>query len=215
MNNNGEEKEDPVQNNQKGKQSFIQEARREQIIEAAIKTLDEIGYVKTSLSQIAKRAGISTALISYHFSNKNDLMDHLLMNLVGSSTSYILEKVRKEDTSKEKLDAFITASLAYQGTHPARNIALIEIIFNARTPDNIPYYKLGDDGEDQIMYELQEILREGQENGVFGTFNVDVMANMIQGAIGEYMLNAEITKKVDLETYSDELITIVSKAIKA
>ena len=35
----------------KGKQSFIVEARREQIIGAAIKTLDEIGYVSASLSQ--------------------------------------------------------------------------------------------------------------------------------------------------------------------
>lgn len=43
-----------------GKQSFIAEARREQIIEAAINTLDEIGYVKASLAQIAKNAGIST-----------------------------------------------------------------------------------------------------------------------------------------------------------
>jgi hypothetical protein len=57
------------------KQSFIAEARRAQIIEAAIRTLDEIGYVQASLAQIAKRAGISTALISYHFSDKDDLMN--------------------------------------------------------------------------------------------------------------------------------------------
>ncbi|MCR8980767.1 TetR/AcrR family transcriptional regulator [Brevibacillus laterosporus] len=202
-------------NNNSGeeKQSFIAEARREQIIEAAIKTLDEIGYVKASLSQIAQRAGISTALISYHFSDKNDLMNHLLTKLLESSTSYILGKVRKEDTPKRKLDTFIVASLAYQGSHPTRNSALLEIIFNARTPDNIPYYKLGDD-EDQIMYELQQILRDGQEKGEFGAFHVDVMANTIQGAIGEYMGNAAITKKVDLETYTNELIDIVGKATK-
>ncbi|MCG7320144.1 TetR/AcrR family transcriptional regulator [Brevibacillus laterosporus] len=202
-NNSGEEKP-----------SFIAEARREQIIEAAIKTLDEIGYVKASLSQIAQRAGISTALISYHFSDKNDLMNHLLTKLLDSSTSYILEKVRKEDTPKRKLDTFIGASLAYQGSHPTRNSALLEIIFNARTPDNIPYYKLGDDDEDQIMYELQQILRDGQEKGEFGAFHVEVMANTIQGAIGEYMGNAAITKKVDLETYTNELIDIVGKATK-
>ncbi|WP_256992787.1 hypothetical protein [Paenibacillus sp. SSG-1] len=33
------------------------------------------------------------------------------------------------------------------------------------------------------------ILREGQEQGVFGDFHLSVMSNMIQGAIGEYMLN--------------------------
>ncbi|MGN8645767.1 TetR/AcrR family transcriptional regulator [Gracilibacillus sp. HCP3S3_G5_1] len=197
------------------KKSFIAEARREQIIEAAIKTLDEIGYVKASLAQIAKRAGISTALISYHFKDKSDLMNHLLTNLLESSTTYILERVHREGTNHGKIKAFIMASLAYQGTYPARNTALIEIIFNARTPDNIPYYKLGnDEDEDPIMNELQLILHDGQVKGEFGKFNIDVMANMIQGAIGEYMFNTDITKQVDLKTYSIELVNIVNQALK-
>src|SRR5690625_5028884 len=91
------------------KQSFIAEARREQIVEAAIKTLDEIGYVNTSLAQIAKRARISTALISYHFTDKNDLMNHVLMKLLEGSTSYILERVRQERAPYEKLHTFIVA----------------------------------------------------------------------------------------------------------
>src|SRR5688572_28300706 len=195
------------------KQSFIAEARRTQIVEAAIKTLDEIGYVQASLAQIAKRAGISTALISYHFTDKDDLMNHVLVNLLEGSTSYILERVRQESTPHEKLDVFILASLAYQGTHPAHNSALLEIIFNARTPDKIPYYKLSDDEEEPLLYELQQILEDGQEQGVFGVFNVDVMSSLIQGAIGEYMLST-VTKKVDVEAYSGELLKIVHQALK-
>ncbi|WP_404450689.1 TetR family transcriptional regulator [Virgibacillus necropolis] len=202
-------------NKTSGKQSFISEARREQIIEAAIKTLDEIGYVKASLSQIAKRAGISTALISYHFTDKNDLMNHLLMKLIERSELYILERVRRESTVQGKLNAFILASLDYQGKYHTHNAALIEIIFNARTPDNIPYYKLGDDEEEVLLHELKQILRNGQGSGDFGAFNVDVMATMIQGAIGEYMINSVTTKKVDIETYSSELVNIISKATKA
>lgn len=197
-----------------GKSSFIAEARREQIIEAAIKTLDEIGYVKASLAQIASRAGISTALISYHFADKNDLMNHLLMKLVERSTAYILEKVHQESMPQERLNTFIMASLAYQGTHAAHNTALLEIIFNARTPDSTPYYKLGDEEDEPILQELEQILQNGQEHGVFGAFDVNVMASMIQGAIGEYMPISTITKKVDLETYSSQLIKIVNQAVK-
>lgn len=197
-----------------GKESFIAEARRAQIIEAAIKTLDEIGYVQASLAQIAKRAGISTALISYHFMDKDDLMNHVLMDLLERSTAYILERVRQHSTPREKLDAFIVASLAYQGTHPAHNSALLEIIFNARTPDKIPYYKLSDDEEEPLLHELQQILKDGQEQGALGAFNVDVMSSLIQGAIGEYMLSTAVTQKVDLETYSSELVKIVRQASK-
>jgi|SRR5688572_5987812 len=196
------------------KQSFIAEARRAQIVDAAIKTLDEIGYVQASLAQIAKRAGISTALISYHFAHKDDLMNHVLLNLLERSTSYVLEKVRQHNTPQERLDAFILSSLAYQGTHPTHNAALLEIIFNARTPEKIPYYKLSDDEEEPLLQELQQILQDGQEKGVFGSFNVDVMSSVIQGAIGEYMLSTAVTKKVDLETYSNELIQIVRQAVR-
>jgi AcrR family transcriptional regulator len=196
------------------KQSFIAEARRAQIVDAAIKTLDEIGYVQASLAQIAKRAGISTALISYHFTDKDDLMNHVLVKLLESSNSYILEKVRQHSAPQERLDAFIIASLAYQGTHPAQNAALLEIIFNARTPDKIPYYKLGDEEEEPLLDELKQILRNGQAEGVFGDFHIDVMASLIQGGIGEYMLSTAVTKQVDLETYSNELLRIVHQALK-
>jgi TetR/AcrR family transcriptional repressor of bet genes len=196
------------------KQSFIAEARRAQIVDAAIKTLDEIGYVQTSLAQIAKRAGISTALISYHFADKDDLMNHVLLHLLEKSTSYVLEKIREHNTPQERLDAFILASLAYQGTHPTHNAALLEIIFNARTPEKIPYYKLSDDEEEPLLHELQQILQDGQEKGVFGSFNVDVMSSVIQGAIGEYMLSTAVTKKIDLETYSSELIQIIRQTVR-
>lgn len=204
-----------MKNNNVERSSFISEARREQIMDAAIQTLDDIGYVNASLAQIAKRAGISTALISYHFADKYDLMNHLLMKLIERSTTYIMERVRQESTPTDKLNAFIVASLAYQGAHAAHYVALIEIVFNARSPENIPYYKLIDeDEEDLIMQELQQILREGQERREFGEFHVVVMANMIQGAIGEYMLNFAITKNVDLKTYSKELVKIIHRAIK-
>jgi len=99
-----------------------------------------------------------------------------------------LERVPQPTTPHGKLDAFIVASLAYQVTHHPHNSALLEIIFNARTPDKIPYYKLSDDEEEPLLLELQQILQDGQEQGVFGAFNVDVMSSLIQGASGECMI---------------------------
>lgn len=61
---------------------------------------------------------------------------------------------------------------------------------------------------------MEQILLEGQENGDFGKFSVPVMAKLIQGAIGEYMMvnPSDDMKKVDLETYSEELVAIIKKA---
>ncbi len=195
------------------KQSFISEARRAQIIDAAIATLDEIGYIHASLAQIAKRAGVSTALISYHFRDKNELMDDTLMLLVNELASYVLERTRAASTSRDKLHAYIEASVSFQGTRPKYNTALIEIVFHARTPDNVPYYKLNDEGDDPLARELQQILREGQANGEFCRFNVIVMASAIRGAIDEYLFNGSLNSNVDLKSYSAELVGLFDRAI--
>ncbi|MCO5386874.1 hypothetical protein [Desulfosporosinus sp.] len=128
----------------------------------------------------------------------------------------MLERTKAENTVREKLHAYIKASLAYQGTHSKHKTALLEIVFNARTPENVPYYKLSDDEEEPVILELKQILRDGQTKGEFRQFNVHVMASAINGAIGEYMFeaNPNITAAiVDLESYSEELVKIFDKAI--
>lgn len=194
------------------KHSFITEARRAQIVNAAVTTLNEVGYVNASLAQIARHAGVSTALISYHFHDKQDLMNQTLMTLLSMTNDYVLERVRAASTTREKLHAYIAASLAYQGTRPEHNTALIEIVFHARTPENVPYYKLGDNEEEPLLFELQEILRAGQASGEFCSFNVRAMASAIRGAIAE-QIDPDLAAKVDLETYSAELVKLFDRAI--
>lgn len=194
------------------RQSFIATARREQIVKAAIEVLGEIGYVNTSLAKIAKKANISTGLISYHFSGKEDLMNHTLMYLVEHKWNFINERVEQKQAPIEKLTAYIKASLEYQFTNRANNIALIEIIFNARTPDNIPYYLLEDDEEDLKMSLLIKILTEGQDLKEFRDFNPLVIATVIQGSVSESMFTSQ--KSVSLERYSEELVESLLKMIK-
>ncbi|MEC2292716.1 TetR/AcrR family transcriptional regulator [Bacillus licheniformis] len=192
--------------------SFIAEARREQIIKATIEVLDEIGYVNLSLAKIAKKAKVSTGLISYHFEDKEDVLNNTLVYLLELQFNYIKERVSKKESAYDQLIAFIDASLAYQGTHGINNIALIEIIFNARTEKNIPYYKIATDEEDPLYMYLQEILAYGQNTNEFAEFNPKYVATMIQGAIAESMLmNGE---RFNLEAYKNDLVNMVTKMIK-
>lgn len=194
------------------RQSFIAEARKEQIIKASIEVLREIGYVSASLAKIAKKAHISTGLISYHFSGKEDLMNNTLMYLVEQEWSFINERVAQKETSTKQLIAFIEASLAYQVTNRTNNIALIEIVFNARTSDYIPYYLIEDDEEDLKNGLLKKILLQGQESKEFGDFHTQVIETIIQGAISESLLSSQ--KILSLEDYCEDLINNVLKMVK-
>ncbi|HHT7188118.1 TPA: TetR/AcrR family transcriptional regulator [Bacillus cereus] len=192
--------------------SFIAEARREQIILACIDTLEEVGYNNLSLTKVAKKAKISTGLISYHFNDKLYLMNRTLQFLVAKQHEFISNRVLLAQSELNKLEVFIEAHLAYQETHYKNNIALIEIVFNARNEENIPYYRIEDDEEDALRTMLLDILKTGQQNGVFSnSFQDDTLASFILGAIEERMLKAN--SSISIENYSDELIKMVKKLI--
>ncbi len=54
------------------------EASRQQVLDAAIHALAEGGYAKTSVSDIATRAGMSKGAVHYHFESKDELMAEVL-----------------------------------------------------------------------------------------------------------------------------------------
>ncbi|WEL93058.1 helix-turn-helix domain containing protein, partial [Tsukamurella tyrosinosolvens] len=69
------------ENEPSGQRSFIEEARRRQIIAAAAEVLADEGYGRATLARIARQAGISKGVISYHFDGKDDLMRQVVIHL--------------------------------------------------------------------------------------------------------------------------------------
>lgn len=189
--------------------SFIEEARRAQIMAATIETLAEVGYVKASFAQIAKRARISTSLIPYHFSSKEELIYQTLEDLASAWYGHVQKKVAEGNSATDKLRIYMESSLAYMGTRPAHYAALIEIVFNARTPDGVLLYLTNE--EDQAVLLLQGILREGQERGEFRDFNVGYMATAISGAMSEFFTGMHKSGS-DLESYTTEMVRLFSLA---
>jgi AcrR family transcriptional regulator len=50
--------------------------RRDQLAEAALTTLSELGYARTSLREIAQHSAFSHGVLHYYFSDKVDLITH-------------------------------------------------------------------------------------------------------------------------------------------
>lgn len=56
-------------------------ARRAQLIEATIETLATRGYARTTLTEVAKVAGLSHGLVNFHFETKEKLLTETLLYL--------------------------------------------------------------------------------------------------------------------------------------
>lgn len=199
----------------KNKQYMIADARREQIIHAAIEVLTEIGYFSTSLSKIANKANTSTGLISYHFSGKEDLMNNTLLYLVEQEKAFIIERVEQKSSSLEQLMAYIEAGIDYRAGQRGNTTALLEIVFNVRTPDNVPYFRQELRPEDELSVMLEEILQKGQKSQAFkDDFDPRVVAMMVRGAVSLSMSLPLDESVLSFKDYSEQVTKNVLKMIQ-
>lgn len=55
--------------------------RRQQLIDATIDCIDELGFADTTLAKVAQRAGLSQGIVIFHFKSKEILFDETLRYL--------------------------------------------------------------------------------------------------------------------------------------
>jgi betaine-aldehyde dehydrogenase len=90
----------------------IEDARRSQVIETTIDSLAEVGFVGTTMAEIARRAGISTGLVAHYFGDKNSLLEATFRTLIRQLGSNMRVRQRFAEGPRERLQAIIDATLA-------------------------------------------------------------------------------------------------------
>src|ERR1700761_6268535 len=91
--------------------SFIEQARRAQIVDSAVETIAEVGYGNASLAQIAKRAGISKGVISYHFAGKDELMQQVLIDAMALAEAQMLPRIQAGEGPMGRLRGHIEGNI--------------------------------------------------------------------------------------------------------
>jgi AcrR family transcriptional regulator len=165
-----------------GTRSFIEEARRTQIVECAIDTIAEVGYAKASMERIAKRAGISRSLISYHFAGKDELIAQVLVTVYADGGAFMGPRIEAERSAAGQLRAYIQSNLDYMRAHPNRMVAVVEIVTGGALGEGLP----GIDpsaADEQILAPLEALFRWGQAEGEFRGFDPRVMARAVRSVI--------------------------------
>ena len=189
--------------------TFTAVGRRAQIVAAAIETIAELGYTRTSFAQIAKRAGLSsTGLISYHFASKAELFEQAVLQIYGELTAFMTQRMEGHTTASAALRAYIEGNVEFSATHPVQMKALLDIFVNG----GIDY---DESKERTAVSPLEQILRWGQESGEFRDFDVRVMATSVQRSVEgpNFLLAGDAT--LDLRAYARELVTLFERATRA
>lgn len=192
--------------------SFIEAARRTQLIECAIETIATLGYAQASLAHIARRADISKSMITYYFKSREELIEQVVADIYTAAVQAVTPQIAAQPTARLRLHAYIRSAVTYIGAHRMQMVALLEIASNYRTADGQLRY--GGISEEWILTALEALLRQGQEDGEFRAFDLRVMAVTIRRAIDAVAPLLAAHPTLDTDAYARELVTLFDRATR-
>jgi AcrR family transcriptional regulator len=184
--------------------SFVSNARRAQIVEAAIETVADVGYANASLARIAVRLGISKGVISYHFSGKDDLIAEIVRQVLQRARAYMQPRIEAQTTGPEILRAYIESNLEFMRDNPNQLSAVVEIVRATIAGAKSPFTG----NRDGAVHILAELLARFQAAGDFrADFDPNAMAIAIRAVI-DAAPGRLADPAFDIDRYAREAVTV-------
>lgn len=194
------------------KPTFIEAARRTQIIGAALNTIAELGFAQASLAQIALRAGISKGVIGYYFPSKDDLVRAAIEHFYAAGHEVMMARLATATTATDLLRAYLKYNLEYIADNRTETRAIGEIISNFRHPDGKPVFRLED--TEPLIEGAAAMFAWGQKTGEFREFDTRVMAVMLRACVDTFGQQLGAHPELDVVKYTEELIQLFTRATR-
>ena len=86
---------------------------RDKIFEAITEVVAEVGIIDASMEKIATKAGMKKSSLYFHFKNRDDMFESLLLNEIVIMKDIILKRIEKYDTFEEKVYSAMVSSFFY------------------------------------------------------------------------------------------------------
>lgn len=187
-----------------------QQARRHDIINAAISIINREGYAAASIQKIANEAHASKSTVLYHFKSKAAIDQAIIGSVFEEGAAYMTPFIVQAQTYREKLAAYLSSNLQYIADNAANITALHEIDHNlpkAQFTQSSQYLQ-----DDAPIQWLGNMLHEGQKSGEFGDFDPSTIATSIRLVIdgsSHYILTHP---SLDIKRYIAEIVQLFDRA---
>jgi AcrR family transcriptional regulator len=196
-----------------GERTFVDLARRAQLIECAIDAIADVGYQKASLAEIARRAGITKGAIFYHFTNRDELIEAVFGHVLTAGTDLIMSRVRAAETPRAQLRAYVGAFVESLHVNPRA----IQVMFaiGQHLTDELGRPRMTHDTalQEAAVGPIEDILRRGREAGEFGEFPLRATALVIRSTLEAMPSHAIGYPDLDLDAYGRDLVTLFERML--
>lgn len=92
--------------------------RKRALVEAAIAAIHASGSINVTISEIARRAGVSQGLAHHYFGSKDELMLAAMRHLLGEFGADVRQRLKKCRTPRQRVSAVIMSSLGPEQFNP-------------------------------------------------------------------------------------------------
>ena len=181
------------------------------ILEAAVKVFAEQGFFQSTVSQIAREAGVADGTIYLYFKNKDDILVQFFSYKTRQVFARFREEVDRADNAVDKLRNLIRRHL--EEFQNDRNMA---IVYRAETHQHSRLVEAQIKEMSKMYLDIvSEIVEEGQEKGLIRKdLYLSLVKRFILGGVDE-VINTWIHAdgKYDLVTMADPLVDLFIRGI--
>ncbi len=176
------------------------------ILEAAVKVFAEQGFFQSTISQIAKEAGVADGTIYLYFKNKDDILTQFFSYKTKLVFDRFKEAVEEGPNAIEKLRNLIRKHL--EEFQRDRNMAVVYQTETHQTT-RMAEYQIKEMSKKYLDI-ISEIVEQGQQEGsIRRNLYLGLVKRLILGSVDE-VINTWLhsKKKYDLVSMADPLVEL-------
>ena len=197
------------------KKRMTGDERRRKIIQAAMYVFSRSGFSGATTRKIAKKAGISEAMIYSHFKDKEDLYSAIIDQKMQESEPlyYPLDAVRKKDDER----VFETIVSNFMQRYSEDTTFLRLLLFSALEGHELAGMFVG--GPVRRFFEfLAEYMRERIDEEAFKPINPEIASRCLVGMVHYFVLlkkiyGDETLQSIELNETIETMINIFCRGI--
>lgn len=161
--------------------------RQKQILEAAKRLVIKKGWTEISILDICQEAEISSGVVTYHFSNKDEIMFALLEEILSLIEDHSYKAVPGAYSVEADIDTFISALSALYQAEPDFPSLLIQLVAASLNRPEIAerLHKLFNQSRQQKIAEWKEngvVSEQGEDGSVLVSMLHSIILGVILGS---------------------------------
>lgn len=97
----------------------VESIRRQQLIDATLKVIEDNGFQGATIGKIAQASGMSVGIVSHYFGGKQGLLEAAMRHLLATLGGDVLRSMEaRRDTPRDRLMAIVDANFSSVQTDP-------------------------------------------------------------------------------------------------